>query len=55
VGIAAGLVSMGYMSAGFLQSAKLIAIDATAAMLWVFPLLCLSYGVAKVVVGRRYQ
>ena len=55
VGIAAGLVSMGYMSAGFLQSAKLIAVDATAAMLWVFPLLCLSYGVAKVFIGRRYQ
>ena len=55
IGLAAGVVSTAYMSAGFLQSAKLIAIGAATAMLWVFPLLCVSYGVAKAVIGRRYQ
>ena len=55
IALAAGVVSTGYMTAGFLQSAKLIAIGATSAMLWVFPLLCVGYGVAKVFVARRFQ
>lgn len=55
IGLAAGVVSTVYMSAGFLQSAKLVAIGATTAMLWVFPLLCLGYGVAKICIARRYQ
>ena len=54
VGIAAGTMSTGYMIAGFLQSAKMIAVDATSAMLLVFPALCLCYGVAKIFVARRY-
>jgi hypothetical protein len=54
VGIAAGIISAGYMTAGFLQSANMIAIDATSAMLWVFPALCLCYGVAKIIIARRY-
>jgi len=24
-------------------------------MIWVFPLVCLSFGVAKFVLGRRYR
>jgi len=54
VAIAAMLMSAIYLAAGFLQSADLIAVPAKVAMLWVFPSLCLLYGVAKVFVSRRY-
>lgn len=54
VSIATALVSLLYLGAGFLQSAKVIDIPASAAMIWVFPLVCLSYGVIKTVVSRRY-
>lgn len=52
--IAAALVSLGYMTAGFLQAARVIDVAASAAMLWVFPLVCGTYGLAKAVVARRY-
>jgi hypothetical protein len=52
--IAGLLVSAGYMAAGFLQSADLIAVPAKVAMLWVFPSLCLLYGVTKIFVSRHY-
>ena len=55
VAFAAGLVSMGYMTAGFLQSAKLIAVSGSTAMLLVFPATCMAYGVAKIFIARRYQ
>ena len=54
-GAVAGLVvSAGYMAAGFLQTANLIDVPSKVAMLWVFPMLCFSYGIAKVVIARRY-
>lgn len=52
--IATAGVSLAYLSAGLLQAAKVIDVPASAAMIWVFPLVCLVYGVAKVVVARRY-
>ena len=52
--IAALLVAAIYLAAGFLQTADLISVPAKVAMLWVFPSLCLMYGVAKVFVTRRY-
>ncbi len=52
--IAALLVSAGYMAMGFLQSAKLIAIPSSVAMLFVFPAICFTYAITKVVVARRY-
>lgn len=55
VSLATLLVSMAYLGGGFLQSAKVIDLPAAAAMIWVFPLICLSYGLCKVFVGRRYQ
>ncbi len=55
IAIAAGLVSGGYMTAGFLQAAGTIALPASAAMLWVFPMLCTTYGIAKGVTARRCQ
>jgi len=55
-GSVAGLVTSGaYLSAGFLQSASLIDIPSKVAMIWVFPMLCMVYGIAKLVIGRRYQ
>lgn len=54
VSIATACIAMVYMSAGFLQLAKVIDIRAGVAMIWVFPLICLGYGLAKVVVSRRY-
>ena len=54
VSIATAFVSLGYLAAGFLQSAKVVDIPASAAMIWVFPLVCLVYGVAKAAVSRRY-
>ena len=40
--------------AGLLQQAKVIDIGAGVAMIWVFPLLCLIYGIAKMILTRRY-
>ncbi|GAB3100829.1 hypothetical protein [Lysobacter terrae] len=52
---AAAWVSVAYLAAGLLQVAKVIAVPAGAAMIWVLPMLCLVYVVAKVVVSRRYS
>jgi hypothetical protein len=54
IGIASLLVSLLYFAGGLLQKAKVIHLDAAAAMIWVFPLLCASYGIAKMVLTRRY-
>ena len=55
VSIATALVSMLYLAGGFLQAAKVIDVPASAAMIWVFPLVCLVYGLAKVLVARRFR
>ncbi len=55
IAIAAGLVSGAYMTAGFLQAAELIDVPASAAMLWVFPLLCVIYGITKSIHARRFE
>lgn len=54
VSFAAAFVSMVYVTGGFLQLAKVIDIPSAVSMIWVFPLICLSYGLAKMVVARRY-
>ncbi len=54
IAIAALLVAGAYMACGFLQSARLIDVPASAAMLLVFPAICLGYGVVKVFISRRY-
>ncbi len=54
IGIASLLVSVLYFAGGLLQKAKVIDIDAAAAMIWVFPSLCAVYGIAKMVLTRRY-
>ena len=55
VSLATALVSLAYFAAGLLQAAKVIDVPASAAMIWVFPLVCLIYGVVKVVVARRFS
>lgn len=52
--IAALLVAACYLAAGFLQTAGLIDVPAKIAMLWVFPSLCLMYGITKIFVTRHY-
>lgn len=54
IGIASLLVALLYFAGGLLQKAKVIELDAAAAMIWVFPLLVAIYGVAKMVLARRY-
>jgi len=54
VSLSTAFVSFAYLTGGFLQAARVIDVRATDAMLWVFPLTCLAYGVVKVVVSRRY-
>lgn len=55
IGIASLLVSLLYFAGGMLEQAKVIAVDAGVAMIWVFPALCLIYGIAKMRLVRRYQ
>ncbi len=55
ISIATIFVSMLYMTGGFLQLAKVIDIPAGVVMIWMFPLVSFSYGIAKAVVSRRYS
>ncbi len=55
VSFATAFVSLVYLTGGFLQSAKVIDVPSNVAMIWVFPLVCLAYGLAKAVVVRRYS
>ena len=54
IGIASLLVSLLYFAGGLLQKAKVIQLDAAAVMIWVFPLLCGIYGIARMTLTRRY-
>ena len=55
IGIAALIVAQAYLIGGLLQLARVISVSAASAMVWVFPLLCLCYGVAKFFVRRHYR
>ena len=55
VSIATAWVSLVYLAGGFLQAAKVIDLPAADAMIWMFPLVCLTYGVAKLAVARRFR
>ncbi|TWH99195.1 hypothetical protein IP90_03186 [Luteimonas cucumeris] len=55
VSIATALVSLLYMAGGFLQLAGVIGVPAGVAMIWMFPLVCMIYGLVKIVVARRFQ
>ena len=47
-------VSLAYLGGGFLQRAKVIDIPSAVAMIWVFPLICISYGLVKFAIARRF-
>lgn len=55
IGIASLLVALLYFAGGMLEKAEVIAMDAGIAMIWVFPMLCGIYGIAKMILTRRYQ
>lgn len=55
VSIATAFVSLVYMAGGFLQAARVIDLPASAAMIWMFPLICFSYGLAKAFIVGRYR
>jgi hypothetical protein len=52
--IAALLVSAIYLTLGFLQSAKLIQLHAASGFIMLFPAMCMTYGIVKIFVARRY-
>ena len=54
IGIASLLVSALYFAGGLLEKAKVLSFDAGGAMIWVFPLLMLVYGVCKYILTKRY-
>ena len=54
IGIASLLVALLYFAGGLLEQAKVLAVDAGAVMIWVFPLLCGVYGIAKMALTKRY-
>lgn len=51
--IAAGVVSMLSVIGGFLAMARVVEIDGDI-LFWVFPVLCIAYGLAHVWMRRRY-
>jgi hypothetical protein len=55
VSLSTALISLLYLAGGFLQLAKVIDIPSGVAMIWVFPLLCATYGLLKAVVARRFR
>ncbi|PNS08748.1 hypothetical protein [Solilutibacter silvestris] len=55
IGVAALFVSQLYLLGGFLQLGKVIDVPSGVAMIWVFPLMCLSYGIGKFIAVRRYR
>ncbi len=54
IGIASLLVALVYFAGGLLEKAKMLEVDAGVVMIWVFPLLCLVYGIAKMILTKRY-
>jgi hypothetical protein len=55
ISLATATVSLLYMAAAFLQLAKVIDVAAVDALLWAFPLICLVYGLVKLIVSRRFR
>ena len=53
LGIATTIVCVGSLLGGFLAAAHVIALGGEV-LLWVFPLVCVSYGTSRWLLGRRY-
>jgi hypothetical protein len=55
IGVAAAAISIVSIIGGFLAAANVMTLESTAAVLmWIFPLLMLTYGVARNRAARRY-
>lgn len=55
IGVAAAVVSVVSIISGFLAAANMMTLETTSAMLmWIFPVLMLTYGVARSYAARRY-
>lgn len=55
IAIASLIISMAYFTLGLLAAAKVISIRGDAAMIWVLPALCGTYGIVKIFSARRYR
>ncbi len=55
IAIASLIVSMVYFTLGLLAAAKVIAVGGEAAMIWVLPALCGTFGIVKCFYSRRYR
>ena len=53
LGLATGAVAVLSLVGGFLCAAGVLALGGDI-LLWVFPALCVSYGLARAWLGRRY-
>lgn len=54
IGVASLLVALVYFGGVLLEEAQVVALGAGAAMIWVFPALGATYGIAKMALVRRY-
>ena len=55
LGVAAAIVSIVSLVSGFLAAAKLLTLDATSmVLLWIFPIIMVTYGGVRAYVSRRY-
>ncbi len=55
LGVGAAVVSIFSIVSGFLAAAKVMTLDSTSIVLvWIFPLLMISYGIARSYAARRY-
>lgn len=55
VSLSSLIVGLLYMSMGFLGRSEIVTLDGVVMAVWVFPLLCLFYGLGKWFANRRYQ
>jgi hypothetical protein len=55
IGVAAAVISVVSIVSGFLAASNVLTLDATSAILmWIFPVLMLTYGAARSHAARRY-
>jgi len=55
IAVASLFVTMGYFTAGLLAASDVIKVAGDVAMIWVLPLWCLAFGLAKCWSARRYR
>ncbi|HEY2344825.1 MAG TPA: hypothetical protein VGH80_02955 [Xanthomonadaceae bacterium] len=51
--VATGVVAVASLIGGFLHSVHVISVDGDI-LIWVFPALCMTYGLSRVLLARRY-